>query len=115
MKLNTKLRLSNLFDFFKDVKIVLKDTPLHPVSTQEDPRVHESIKRTRAAFKQQEQQMSGRALKPHSVSCKDPVTCMKTKCFKWEPDKIVSGSEKVLETAEQVQARMSKKKGIFKF
>lgn len=67
-------------------------TPINPIAptTQEDPRFHESIKRTRAAFKQQEVEMGMRALKPHDASCKDILNCKKRICFKPEPDKIVN-------------------------
>lgn len=63
-------------------------TPITP-TVQEDVRAYEAVKRTRTAFKQQEQAMKARSLKPHSAVCKDPLECMKEKCFVWEPDKIV--------------------------
>lgn len=64
-------------------------------STQEDPRVQESIKKTRKAFEAQQEQMSTRALKPHAADCPDPLTCTKSPCFKWAPDKIV-GEPKIV-------------------
>ena len=60
-----------------------------PNSLQEDPKSHESIKRTRKAFMEQEEQMKARALKPHSYDCPDPFTCTKNPCFIYEPDKII--------------------------
>ncbi len=63
--------------------------PVQPI-TREDPRVARSIANVRKAFKNQEQAMNARALKPHDGSCKDPLTCKKIKCFEIVPDKIVS-------------------------
>jgi hypothetical protein len=103
--------IKSLF-FPEQSRTTLRDTPLSP-QVQEDPRTQEAIKRTRAAFKEQEQAMNTRALKPHSAACKDPLACKTKKCFKWAPDKIVSGT-KVIETEDQVQYRMSKKKGVYK-
>ena len=58
-------------------------------SLQEDPRTQESIKRTRKGFEDQQQQMDARAMKPHAFDCPDPLTCTKSPCFIWKPDKIV--------------------------
>ena len=84
----------SLFDFFKrilEVKMKTGFNPVNPIAptTQEDPKVHESIKRTRASIKQQETQMNMRALKAHSFDCLDPLSCEKDVCFIREPDKIV--------------------------
>lgn len=65
------------------------DMPVSP-SVQEDPRVHESIKRTRSAFKQQQCAMDMRAMKSHAAECNDPWTCVADPCFVIEPDKIVN-------------------------
>lgn len=91
---------------------VIRETPFTP-TVQEDPRVQESIKRTRTAFKKQQQDMQTRALKPHAVTCKDPLACKTTKCFVWEPDKIVSEPKEV-ESSQQIKARMKNKKGNYK-
>jgi len=102
-----------LFDTLSVKPIVSIRNPIAP-TVQEDPATEAAIKRTRASFRKQERAMNIRALKPHSASCKDPLTCMKTKCFKPSPDKIVKGSESIVETAEQIAQRMSNKKGVFK-
>ena len=96
--------IKQFFSLFKNKSISNPHLPFMPASAQEDPRVHESIKRTRTAFKQQEQQMNGRALKSHSANCKDPIACMKTKCFKWSPDKIVS-QPYVLDKEQELKER----------
>jgi hypothetical protein len=58
--------------------------------TQENPRDVATRKRVAEAFKAQEAQMNARALKAHSATCLDPLTCDKLVCATWEPDKIVS-------------------------
>ena len=61
------------------------------VSTQQcNIRDIEVRKRVKKAFEQQAQAMNARAMMPHDPTCKDPVSCTKKKCFKWEPDLIVS-------------------------
>lgn len=100
---------------FESVNIKPTATPVHIFidKAQEDPKVHESIKRTRQAFKDQRRVMDARALKRHAADCENPDQCQKPKCFKWEPDKIVS-KPKVVETADQVKQRMAKKKFVEK-
>lgn len=83
------------------------NTPYTP-TTQEDPRTVESIKRTKAAFKQQEVSMNMRALKAHAAECNDPWTCTSEPCFIREPDKIVNveqASEKEVMRFNSVGAR----------
>ena len=64
--------------------------PSKEATEQTDVRTRETIKRVRKAFAAQAQQMQSRAMKAHDPSCGDVQLCKKRKCFKWEPDKIVS-------------------------
>lgn len=59
------------------------------VTILENQRDAETKKRVALAFKLQEKQMQSRAMKAHGSDCIDPLTCKKTICFTWEPDKIV--------------------------
>lgn len=84
-----------LFSRFRSTPI---DTPLssyRPSIHQEDTRTTQAIKNVRKAFIEQAKELQARALKPHSASCSDPLTCSKEKCFEPEPDKIVSQPYKV--------------------
>ena len=56
--------IKQFFSLFKNKSISNPHLPFMPTSAQEDPRVHESIKRTRTAFKQQEQQMNDQLMPP---------------------------------------------------
>ncbi len=49
----------------------------------------ETRKRVAKAFEQQEKQMQSRAQKAHDPKCEDPISCKKTICYQWAPDKIV--------------------------
>ena len=64
-------------------------------SVQEDQRAIESRKRVKKAFEEQWEQINQRAIRPHGPHCKDPMTCNKPHCWKWEPDKIVSDEYEV--------------------
>lgn len=55
-----------------------------------DERTMETVKRVRKSFKEQESAMNSRAMKAHDPKCEDLASCKKRKCFKFEPDKIVS-------------------------
>jgi hypothetical protein len=61
-----------------------------PIVHEIDTRDIETRKRVKKAFEAQTAQMQARALKAHDPSCKDLDNCKKRKCFKSEPDKIVS-------------------------
>ena len=67
---------------------VIRHETYQPVA-QQDPRALNSIKETRKDFEAQQEQMQSRAMKAHAADCKDPWTCTKSPCFKWQPDKIV--------------------------
>jgi hypothetical protein len=105
--------LSDLFTGKFNVKVVAK--PIDPISptVQEDPRTIQKVQRTREDFKKQEVAMTGRARVAHSAACKDPVMCMKKKCFKWAPDKIVSKPYELDKEQEETERRKRQKsKGI---
>jgi len=57
------------------------------ITTQENPRDAESIKRFNESFNFQEQQMQIRSCVGHERDC-PMINC--GGCFKWEPDKIIS-------------------------
>lgn len=83
-------------EWFKSKSIKVDDIVVAPIKTEQaDVRTLETIKRVRKSFKEQESQMQARAMKAHDPSCLDVVACKKRKCFKFEPDKIVSDSYKV--------------------
>lgn len=65
-------------------------TPFVPVA-QEDMRAINDVKAFNKSFDQQIQKQQLRAMVPHAAGC-DVVSCNKTNCFKWEPDKIISTS-----------------------
>lgn len=80
-------------NWFKRHSISMDDVVIAPskaATQQVDVRTQETIKRVRKAFAAQAQQMQSRAMKAHDPSCDDVQACKKRKCFKWEPDKIVS-------------------------
>lgn len=76
--------LTKKFLFEEEITPVSKS-----ISTQENTRDAETRKRVAKAFKNQEKLMQSRAMKAHGADCKDPLTCKKRICFKWEPDKII--------------------------
>lgn len=91
-------KIKNVINRFRIIKI--SDTPLNmspmiDTAFCESSRDQATIKRIDAVFKQQEQDMNTRALKPHSAHCADPDLCVKPKCYKWVPDKIVSDSYEI--------------------
>jgi hypothetical protein len=49
----------------------------------------ETRKRVAKAFEEQAEAMKCRAMKAHDPSCEDPISCKKTFCYQWAPDKIV--------------------------
>jgi len=74
-------------------RVIVSDEGIIPVPAlthQVDQRDIETRKRVKKAFEAQSVQMQSRAMKAHDPSCKDLDTCKKRKCFKVEPDKIVS-------------------------
>jgi hypothetical protein len=90
--------LKTIKDWFKRKSISIDDVVVVPskaATEQTDVRTQETIKRVRKAFAAQEQQMQARAMKAHDPSCGDVQLCKKKKCFKWEPDKIVSEPKEV--------------------
>ena len=85
--------LKRLKSWFKNKFVQVDDIVIVPskaATQQTDQRTLETIKRVRKAFKEQDAQMQVRAMKAHDPSCGDVQLCKKRKCFKWEPDKIVS-------------------------
>jgi hypothetical protein len=100
---------------FCEIKIK-SGSPINPFTptTQEDPRVHEAIKRTRKQFKQQEASMNARALKAHASDCFDNWTCEKDKCFVIEPDKIVAQALASEAEVARVSDNFKKNKAILK-
>jgi hypothetical protein len=58
----------------------------------EDPKAQETLKRSIASFKEQEQAMYARALKAHAYDCPDPWTCTKDPCFIRTPDVVIAKS-----------------------
>lgn len=91
---------SKLFLFDDSYQVVSKMS-----TTQENPRDAETRKRVAKAFKEQEKQMQSRAMKAHDPSCEDPISCKKTFCYQWAPDKIVKVE------IEEVKKRGRPKKG----
>lgn len=59
----------------------------------EDSQAGEAVKRTREAFRQQQQFINAKAQQPHSYDCHDAVTCTKPDCWRFVPDKIVQPEE----------------------
>lgn len=92
-------------------KIINADIIIAPMidTTQQDPEVAQRIKRVRKMFKEQEASLNARALKPHS--CIDPLSCRKSKCWKWEPDKVGSLQHEV-ESAEDVTVRTARNRDL---
>ena len=86
-------------EWFEGKSIHLDDdviiVPTKAATQQTDVRTLETIKRVRKSFKEQESAMNTRAMKAHDPSCGDVQLCKKKKCFKWEPDKIVSEAKEV--------------------
>lgn len=84
--------LQKLKNWFKNKYLFVDDViPVSKAAShQVDERTVATIKRVRKAFDAQQKQMDARAMKAHDISCSDIETCKKKKCFKWEPDKIVS-------------------------
>lgn len=68
-----------------DVQIKLKGSSI----VTEDESAVNLRKRIHKAFDDQQSELHGRGLVPHSAECQDPLSCVKQPCFKWEPDKIV--------------------------
>lgn len=63
---------------------------------QEDTRMRQAIRNTKAQMEQQKQQMQAMALVAHESGC-DIYTCpaltgKQTLCFKHEPDRIINGT-----------------------
>jgi hypothetical protein len=83
-------------------------------TTQEDPRTVQSIKRTRAAFKQQEVSMNMRAMKAHAAECNDTWTCSAEPCFIIEPDKIVNVEQASEKEVMRFNSIASKNKRILR-
>ena len=82
-------------DWFKSKQLIHSEiVPLVP-KHQVDQRDIETRKRVKKAFEAQAQQMQSRAMKAHDASCVNVETCKKKKCFKWEPDKIISEPKEV--------------------
>lgn len=64
--------------------------PISKIKTEAScTRDAETRKRVAKAFEQQAQQMQMRAMKAHDPSCEDPISCKKTFCYQWAPDKVV--------------------------
>jgi hypothetical protein len=101
---------------FCEIRIKSTINPINPISptAQEDPKVYESIKRTRSTFEQQQQAMNARALKAHDSLCPDNWACEKDVCFIREPDKIVSTQAASSEEIAKVEANHKKNKAILK-
>jgi len=78
-------------------RIIRDDNPIRictPIDlVQQDVDTLARIKRVRKMFDAQSDQMNARALRPHS--CIDLLSCSKSKCWKWKPDKIVGDSYEV--------------------
>lgn len=85
-----------LKNWFKRKQIIQDEIIVAPAPThQVDERDIATRKRVKKAFEAQKQQMQSRAMKAHDPSCGDVQLCKKRKCFKWEPDKIVSDPKEV--------------------
>lgn len=74
-----------------------------PVTTQEDPAVHEAKKRVRKAFTQQAKQIIARRNRPHSMKCNNPDICTKANCFKVVPDTIVEDHVKIVVITKDIR------------
>jgi len=94
-------------------RIIRADNPIMVCSpidtTQQDVETLARIKRVRKMFEAQQAQMNARALQPHS--CKDPLSCQKSKCWKWKPDKMVGQSYEV-EDSKTFEARRKRNQDI---
>lgn len=78
-------------DWFISKSLVCDDVITSSIKTEQvDQRDIETRKRVKKAFEQQEHAIKCRAIKAHDPSCSDVILCKKRKCFKVEPDKIVS-------------------------
>lgn len=89
--------LSRIKEWLKG-RVIVSDDGIIPVPTsthQVDQRDIETRKRVKKAFEAQKAQMEARAMKAHDVTCGNIQDCKKKKCFKWEPDKIVSEPKEV--------------------
>ena len=75
-----------------DISISLKSVPIGI----EDEKSVEQRKRIAKAFEVQHNDLQARALVAHGADCDDSLYCSKQPCFKWEPDKIVADSLKVV-------------------
>jgi hypothetical protein len=75
-----------------DISISLKAVP----TGIEDVKAVEQRKRIAKAFEMQHEDLQARALVAHGADCDDPLFCGKQPCFKWEPDKIVADSLKLV-------------------
>ncbi len=75
-----------------DIGISIKSTPIGI----EDEKAVEQRKRIGKAFEMQYPDLQARALVAHGADCDDPLFCSKQPCFKWEPDKIVADSLKIV-------------------
>lgn len=65
-------------------------TPITKVSSDRScTRDAATRKRVAKAFEEQQQEMQSRAMKAHDATCEDPISCKKTICYQWAPDKIV--------------------------
>lgn len=92
-RLRRKRMIKRMLDWIKTKTLIYNGgtfTPVVEKTYQSDVRTKEAIKRVRKAFKAQESAMNARALRAHDSKCPDMLTCKKKKCFKLEPDKIVS-------------------------
>lgn len=93
-------------DFFRGKSINTEIQIFNPKApmTQENP----VVSRVKESFKQQEQEMQMRALKPHQ--CNDPLTCTKDPCWEFEPDKIVGESYNLIVTPQRLTAQRRAKR-----
>lgn len=76
---------SKFFLFDDEVSKVVKQVEAATTCTRDA----ETRKRVAKAFKEQEKQMQARSMKAHDPKCEDPISCKKTFCYQWAPDKVV--------------------------
>ena len=65
----------------------------------------ETRKRVAKAFKEQEKQMQSRASKAHDATCEDPISCKKTFCYQWAPDKVVKIEVVEIKRGETIEVK----------
>lgn len=102
---------------FRDARKIRNSFPeIHPTIGhfpvgQQDQRYLDMIKRIDNVFKEQQDQLKTRALKPHDSACMDPLFCSKSPCFVYAPDIIVKTTTVKAITKRQRMTKSRKNTG----